>query len=93
MTTWVDLEEIMSRGTKRSPKDRPRDSTYTRDLSAAGLREADPSVEDAGAGEGSLQGAEFSSQRSGLARWAAQSASSEKRFWPLQHLLRECISR
>ena len=42
----------MSRGTKRSPKDRPRDSTYTRDLSAAGLREADPSVEDAGAGEG-----------------------------------------
>ena len=52
----MDLEEIMSRGIKRSPKDRPCDSTYTRDLSTAGLREADPSVEDARAGEGTGRG-------------------------------------
>lgn len=48
----MDLEEIMSSGIKQSPKDRLRDSAYMRDLSTAGLREADPSVADAGAGEG-----------------------------------------
>lgn len=46
----------MSSGIKQSPKDRLHDSTYMRDLSTAGLREADPSVENAGAGEGTGTG-------------------------------------
>lgn len=77
----MDLEEIMLSEIKQSQKDRLHESTYTWNRRTDGLGEADTRVEAAGAregtGEGPFQGAEFSSQRSGLERWAAQRAPSE----------------